>query len=314
MLHFLLASLLLLMELNCENLFDSSHDEGKHDTEFLPEGARRWTSQRYHHKLRQIARTILSVAEPPALVALCEVENDSVMHHLTHHGMLRNLDYGYFITSSADVRGIDVALMYQPYRFRPIHHNVFRIDAAASDRPTRDILYVSGRVESGDTLHVMVVHAPSKATKGKKGHLRRMQVSRRVAEIADSVRALSPHAHIVVMGDFNETVAGASLCYLLQRQFHSVAAQSAGCHGARGTYRFRGKWEHIDHILVSGSLMPKVVKATVADAPFLLEPDPKYGGVRPARVFMGTKYNKKGVSDHLPLVLTLCLQNPSLGY
>ena len=60
--------------------------------------------------------------------------------------------------------------------------------------------------------------------------------------------------------------------------------------------------------------MPKVVKATVAEAPFLLEPDPKYGGVRPARVFMGTKYNKKGVSDHLPLVLTLCLQNPSLGY
>lgn len=312
--HLLLASLLLLMELNCENLFDSSHDEGKHDTEFLPEGARRWTSQRYHHKLRQIARTILSVAEPPALVALCEVENDSVMHHLTHHGMLRNLDYGYFITSSADVRGIDVALMYQPYKFRPIRHITFRVDVGRSQRPTRDILYVCGRVESGDTLHVLVVHAPSRANKGEAGERQRIKVSRRVAEIADSVRALSPHAHIVVMGDFNETVAGASLCYLLQRQFHSVAAQSAGCHGARGTYRFRGKWEHIDHILVSGSLMPKVVKATVADAPFLLEPDPKYGGVRPARVFMGTKYNKKGVSDHLPLVLTLCLQNPSLGY
>ena len=314
MLQLLLAALLVLMELNCENLFDCLHDEGKNDTEFLPQGSRRWTPTRYRHKRDQIARAILSASEPPAIVALCEVENDSVMHHLIRRGMLRPLNYEYFITSSADERGIDVALMYQPYRFRPIHHNVFRIDAAASDRPTRDILYVSGRVESGDTLHVMVVHAPSKATKGKKGHLRRMQVSRRVAEIADSVRALSPHAHIVVMGDFNETVAGASLCYLLQRQFHSVASQSAGCHGARGTYRFRGKWEHIDHILVSGSLMPKVVKATVADAPFLLEPDPKYGGVRPARVFMGTKYNKKGVSDHLPLVLTLYLQNPPSSY
>ena len=94
------------MELNCENLFDSSHDEGKRDTEFLPEGARRWTSQRYHHKLRQIARTILSASEPPAIVALCEVENDSVMHHLTRRGMLRPLNYEYFITSSADEREI----------------------------------------------------------------------------------------------------------------------------------------------------------------------------------------------------------------
>ena len=305
MLHLLLASLLLLMELNCENLFDSSHDEGKHDTEFLPEGARRWTSQRYHHKLRQIARTILSVAEPPALVALCEVENDSVMHHLTHHGMLRNLDYGYFITSSADVRGIDVALMYQPYKFRPIRHITFRVDVGRSQRPTRDILYVCGRVESGDTLHVLVVHAPSRTNKGETGERQRIKVSRRVTEVTDSIRACSPDAHIVVMGDFNATADEASLRCMQQRQLHHVSAQATGSHGALGTYRFRGKWEHIDHIFVSQPLLPKVNRAYIADAPFLLEPEPKYGGVRPARVFMGAKYNKKGVSDHLPLVLTL---------
>ena len=56
---------------------------------------------------------------------------------------------------------------------------------------------------------------------------------------------------------------------------------------------------------MSQPLLPKVNRAYIADAPFLLEPEPKYGGVRPARVFMGAKYNKKGVSDHLPLVLTL---------
>ena len=43
----LLAALLVLMELNCENLFDCLHDEGKNDTEFLPQGSRRWTPTRY---------------------------------------------------------------------------------------------------------------------------------------------------------------------------------------------------------------------------------------------------------------------------
>ena len=32
-----LCQQLTLVELNCENLFDTQHDEGKEDTEFLPE-------------------------------------------------------------------------------------------------------------------------------------------------------------------------------------------------------------------------------------------------------------------------------------
>ena len=35
------------VELNCENLFDYHHDEGKDDTEYLPEATRHWTKQRY---------------------------------------------------------------------------------------------------------------------------------------------------------------------------------------------------------------------------------------------------------------------------
>ncbi len=305
MLHLLLASLLFLMELNCENLFDCRHDEGKNDTEFLPEGSHKWTPARYWHKQNQIARAILAAPELPALVALCEVENDSVMYDLTRRSMLRNLDYRFFITSSADERGIDVALIYQPYKFRPLNYNVFRTDMSKLGNPTRDILYVSGRVESGDTLHVLVVHAPSKAGKGKEGYMMRERVCRRVIDVTDSIRSCSPHAHIVVMGDFNENAGEASLRFLQQQQLHAVTAQAEGRNGARGTYRFRGKWEHIDHILVSTSLLPKVRQTFIVDAPFMLEPDEKYGGVRPARMYMGPRYNRNGMSDHLPLVLTL---------
>lgn len=36
MISLLLASLFTLIELNCENLFDTRHDSLKNDTEFLP--------------------------------------------------------------------------------------------------------------------------------------------------------------------------------------------------------------------------------------------------------------------------------------
>ena len=40
---------------NVENLFDTYHDEGKNDYEYLPDGANRWTDARYNRKLRNIA-------------------------------------------------------------------------------------------------------------------------------------------------------------------------------------------------------------------------------------------------------------------
>ena len=86
----LLTSFLTFVELNCENLFDCRHDSLKQDMEFTPEGGRHWTRTRYWHKLNQVGKEILSCAdELPALVALCEVENDTVLHDLTRRSLLR---------------------------------------------------------------------------------------------------------------------------------------------------------------------------------------------------------------------------------
>ena len=65
---------------NVENLFDIRHDSLKNDYEFLPNALRHWNYTRYKKKLVSIARVITAVGEwtPPALVGLCEVENDSV--------------------------------------------------------------------------------------------------------------------------------------------------------------------------------------------------------------------------------------------
>ena len=75
------AQSLTFVELNCENLFDYRDDAGKDDAEYLPEATRHWTRKRYWRKLNNIAQELLSTSDEgiPNLIALCEVENDSVL-------------------------------------------------------------------------------------------------------------------------------------------------------------------------------------------------------------------------------------------
>ena len=39
---------------NLENLFDTIHDEGKNDYEYLPDGGMKWTSFKYENKLNDL--------------------------------------------------------------------------------------------------------------------------------------------------------------------------------------------------------------------------------------------------------------------
>lgn len=118
----ILSSFLTFMELNCENLFDTRHDSLKNDLEFLPDGSYRWTPYRYWAKLNHLGQEIVAQSNPiPDFVAMCEVENDSVMFDLTRRSLLRNAGYEYVMTSSPDERGIDVALLYQPASFALLH-------------------------------------------------------------------------------------------------------------------------------------------------------------------------------------------------
>ena len=119
-LSLLLTSFLTLVELNCENLFDCQHDSLKQDEEWMPAAVRHWTPKRYWHKVNHIGQEILSCQEDgvPDLVALVEVENDNCLRDLTRRSLLRHAGYEFLMTESPDLRGIDVALLYQPFSFR----------------------------------------------------------------------------------------------------------------------------------------------------------------------------------------------------
>ena len=305
MLGLMLAGLLTFVELNCENLFDCVHDSLKQDEEFLPEGSYHWTRSRYWLKVNHIAQELAACGGPemqmPGLIALCEVENDSVLTDLTRRSLLRKMGYEYLMTHSPDARGIDVALVYKPQTFVLVCSYALRVPLVKHMRPTRDILYASGRIISGDTLHVFVVHAPSRLGGEVASRPFRMQVAKILCLAIDSLKALNADARIIVAGDFNDYTSGKSLSFICTHGMTDVSAQALGRNGAKGTYRYHGEWGSLDHILVSNSLLKAVAECYVADEPFLLEDDEKYGGKKPRRNYLGPKY-LGGFSDHLPLV------------
>jgi len=304
----LLLGVFTFVQLNCENLFDCRHDSLKQDTEFMEDSPKHWTRTRYWRKLNSIGQEIISCGEDsgewrlPDMVALCEVENDTVMRDLTKRSLLRKAGYEYVMTQSPDIRGIDVALMYSPFTFRIISHYALRVEPLPDMRPTRDILYVSGQLLSGDTLHVFVVHAPSRY--GGERHTRphRLRVAERLCASVDSIRQRCKSPAIIIAGDFNDYADSPTLTRITSRcNMSNISSNAEGSNGAKGSYKYNGEWNSIDHIIISSPLVPFLQGCRVHDTGFLLEDDNKYGGVKPRRTYTGYRYSG-GYSDHLPVV------------
>ena len=300
----LLSGFLTFVELNCENLFDYHHDEGKDDTEYLPEATRHWTKKRYWQKLNNIAQELLSCSDDgiPDMIALCEVENDSVLHDLTSRSLLRNAGYEYLMTNSPDLRGIDVALLYSPYTFAPIRSYSIRVTPVEQMRPTRDILYACGQTVSGDTLHVFVVHFPSRFGGEKYSRPFRQAAADRLCQSIDSIQTVTSEPKILIAGDFNDGDESLIIKQIEQHDIRNLTKEASAPKGVHGTYRYKGQWESIDHILGSPSISNKVGAAFIHAPEFLLEEEKRYGGYRPRRTYNGPRY-QPGYSDHLPLVV-----------
>ncbi|MDD7302940.1 MAG: endonuclease/exonuclease/phosphatase family protein [Bacteroidaceae bacterium] len=283
-----------VMTWNVENMFDCQDDSLTNDAEFLPDAKRKWTWGRYWKKMESLGRVILAVGkeEPVDLVGLCEVENDSVMHDLTKKGLLGAVSYRYVMTNGSDQRGVDVALLYQPARFRLLDWHAVRIPSKENAfPPTRDILWTKGITFQRDTLHVIVCHFPSR-TNGMKSERHRRLASQTLAALVDSI---GTDKNILVMGDFNADpqdpifrTLGVLQDNVPQKRYPDI-----------GSYNFRGIWSWIDHILISSSLIHRSAMAAPYYAPWMCTTNAN-GFWRPRRTYLGTYYNG-GVSDHLPI-------------
>lgn len=319
-----------MMQYNVENLFDTLHDAGYDDYEFLPNGSKKWDSRRYWAKQARLSRVIAAAggASPIDIVSLCEVENDSVVYDLCRKTKLHWLGYEFLMTKSSDARGIDVALLYQPGTFKPLSHTSIRIPyAPEKERPTRDILHVSGLLQTGDTLDVFVCHWPSRRGGSAQSMRYRKRAAKLLRSYADSVRDMRQNSLEVFMGDFNDEEEDASIAVGLGAKIYKPGITStnpneiyvlqpssaSSSNSIRGTYKFRGQWNRLDHIMLSGNIFSpssslRYVQHSyrIFAPPFLLQKPSSGSGYSIARTYLGPIY-KGGTSDHLPLLVDLTI-------
>ena len=307
-----------VMFYNVENLFDTSDDALTQDEEFTPCGKKHWTKDRYVDKLRSLARVVDSVGggEWPLMVGMAEVENRRVLGDLTRKTRLVRGKYGIVHQDSPDGRGIDVALLYRKDCMEILSEEFLRV-AFPEDTTikTRDILYAKGGALGVDTLHIFVCHFPSMRGGEKQSEWKRERAAAVVRAKVDSLFRINRDAAVVIMGDLNgkaNTPAHRILCPQAgSRDFHSGELYNPGYYllnASHGSYRYRGQWQTIDHILVSGSLLNgksslrATPKTEVYSASFLLEEDKKYFGFKPFPTYKGPRYTG-GFSDHLPVYI-----------
>ena len=312
-----------IMTYNVENLFDTKHDEGKKDTDFLPWGMYNWTQERYNIKLKRIFKVITNISEwqYPGLIALTEIENQAVLEDLIHGTPLAESDYNIIHEESPDERGIDVALLYRRSLFRPISHEIIPVTIANEPHfKTRDILYVKGIINQKDTLHFFVLHFPSRRGGEAESEYKRVRAATLLRAKADSILKAQPLADIIITGDFNDDPTNASAYEVLRGKSPTKDSIQPGdfynlmydaYQNGYGSYKFQNVWNMLDQYIVSQSLLDKSGDVyTTASSAHIFSPDwlsmrdDRYPGLKPNRTYSGPTY-QGGYSDHYPVYMDL---------
>ncbi len=293
---------------NLENLFDYM-DEGKSDAdkEFSPFGAKRWGRRKFYAKCNAIAKTLMWISEEygklPDIMGFAEVENAFVLKSLLKQPSLKRTNYAIVHYESQDLRGIDVALLYNKDVFEYQYSGIYPIVIEGDTLKTRDILLVTLRQKGGPRYNFIVNHHPSKYSGAQQTQYKREAAMRTLSKIAQNLLKYfksekSTNENIIAMGDFNDSPDQAPLGFIdgvLYSNTQKFRGQDVG------TIRHQGKWELIDYFLTSKSLKERV-EMFILNPPFLLEWDNAHSGFKPKRTYSGPRY-RGGVSDHLPILL-----------
>jgi endonuclease/exonuclease/phosphatase family metal-dependent hydrolase len=297
---------------NVENLFDTIDNPETNDDEFIPQGDKHWNSYRYWRKINKIYQVIVAAGDqtPPEIIGLCEVEGFLPLYNLIQNTPLIKFPYTIIHNDSPDSRGIDVALLIRNDKIKLIEKEFLQVTLPNnSDFVTREILHASLQVEQ-DTLHVFVNHWPSRSGGETKSEPKRIRAAEVLTVAINLVIAKNPRAKIIALGDFNDEPENKSVLQLVENtslvNLSAALHQSCNC----GTYKYRSKWNMIDQVLVTTSLLSKHNLSTsyldlnILDSKFLLIDDLSYGGEKPNRTYLGPRY-VGGYSDHLPILLDL---------
>ncbi len=308
---------------NLENLYDTVDDTLINDEEFLPNGARAWTQQRYIEKVANMAKVISQIGTEKApaglsVLGVAEIENRKVLQDVANDPLLKSRHYKIIQFNSPDKRGVDVGMFYNPTHFTPIAAvPIPLINLDNGERLfTRDILYVKGLLDD-DTLHIMVNHWPSRSGGEARTAPYRNNAAKLCRRVMDSIMVLTPEAKIIIMGDLNDDPTSESMKAYLRCVDNIKDVNTTGVFNpfedmyrrGVGSNAYQDTWSLFDQIVISKGLAPKDPKgfsyagANVFNKQFLIQSAGQYKGY-PFRTFSGDSY-QSGYSDHFPTCIYL---------
>ena len=311
---------------NLENLFDTCHDEGKNDYEYLPNGGNHWNALKYTNKLANMARALADMGTELlpnvgcAAIGVSEVENAKALTDLVNQEPLKARNFQFVHIEGPDKRGVDCALLYNPALFTvrdtKLVPYVYTLEKD-SNRFTRGFFTVSGTL-ADEHVCIIVNHLPSRFA----GSFYREEGAKQIKVVKDSILAEDPNCKVFVMGDMNDDPMDKSMHKCLQGKpeidevgpddmynpWYNMLAKKG-----QGTLMYNGSWNLFDQILMSPNLLNqngatdystlKYFKANIQRRPYLIQDEGKYKGGPKRTHSAGIWLN--GYSDHLPVVVFL---------
>lgn len=311
---------------NQENLFDTCHDEGKRDYDFLPTGSYKWNAMKYNHKLSNMSRALADMGTDVlpnigcAIIGLAEVENSKALDDLIAQPALSARNYQYVHIEGPDRRGIDCALLYNPSLFSVKNTRLVPyVQKLKKDSAfyTRGFLTVSGTL-ADENVAVIVCHLPSRFSESFYRELGAEQVK----AIKDSLLNDDPNCKVFVMGDMNDDPIDKSMAGILKGKGNIKDVNEGDMYNpwynilvkeGVGTLLYQGSWNLFDQILLTPNLLNKddnkdfsslkFWKNQIFKRDYLFQTEGKYKG-SPKRTTAGGVW-LDGYSDHLPVVVYL---------
>ncbi|MDR1470788.1 MAG: endonuclease/exonuclease/phosphatase family protein [Spirochaetaceae bacterium] len=316
---------------NVEALFDG-HDDGNEYAEYR--AAQGWNEEKYRARLTAIGKAFGRIEEgPPDAAVFIELENESVLNLLAEEYLSKyGYRQGYFAKKDGQSLGTGILSRYPITK--AASHSYSR-DEKAIPRPISEVWIDSGGNSGGEEIVILICHWKSKLGKPEESQAFRDDAALLIRRISEDIRAEREAAGktavpILLAGDFNQTIEefeeffvdGIPFAVTRSRErmredfaerdgplfwtpwgteLNTNRENPAATEEPAGSYYYRGAWESIDHFFFSGAFFDGMAW--------------DYGGVKvlkgaPWTGNNGTpqSYNPKtgdGLSDHLPLLLTL---------
>ena len=278
---------------NLENLFDTLHDAGKTDYEYLPDGRNKWGKMKYEAKLHNMARVLSELCtdklpQGPAVIGVSGLGNHLALEDLVNQPSLAGRGLKYVDVAGPDRRGVECAFIYKPRFFqmdRYMHVPYYYAPSGRVDDPlvgfytdeqgevqaytdlkgdtthiTRGFLVMQGLL-AGERMFFIVNHWPSRAA----GSETRERAGYQVRMLKDALMASHPEAKVMIMGDMNDDPADKSMTTALACKPQADKVKKATdlfnpwhetlYKRGQGTLLYQGKWNLFDQIVFSGNLL-----------------------------------------------------------